>query len=117
MAVLVLGTALVALVRMLSLGRLSADVDAKRVVALSLLRREAELVRVRDYDRLADEPAAPVEDTPGYSRSVTVAGAGTGLKRVTVTVHWDSPTGKAVSESVEFIMAETVLPFSTSEMP
>jgi hypothetical protein len=102
---------------MLSLGRLSADVDAKRVVALSLLRQEAELVRVRNYQRIASEAAAPVEGKPGYSRSVTVAGAGDGLKRVTVTVHWDSPTGNAVSESVEFIMAETVLPVSTSEMP
>ena len=67
-------------------------------VGLAAMRREAELMRVRDYEQVATEAAAPVEDRPGYSRSVTVAGAGDGLKRVTVTVHWDSPTGKAVSD-------------------
>ena len=117
MAVLVFGTALVALVQMLSLGRLGADVDAQRVVALSVLRHEAELMRMRDYHRLEDEAAVPLEDQPGYSRSLAVASAGDGLKLVTVTVHWESLTGNAVSESVQFVVADTVLPVSTKEMP
>jgi Tfp pilus assembly protein PilV len=117
LAALVLGTALVALVRMLDLGRVSLEADAKRAVALSLLRREVELVRARGYDALATEAAQALADAPDYSRSVTAVYAGGGLKLVTVTITWDSPTKDAVSESVQFVVADNVLPTWTWEMP
>ena len=117
MAVLVLGTALVALVRMLALGRLSEEADAKRVVALSILRHEAELVRARGYDSVATEATTPVAGAPGYSRSMTAVYVGGGLKWVTVTVYWTSPTGTSVSESVQLLMGDTVLPVRTWEVP
>jgi prepilin-type N-terminal cleavage/methylation domain-containing protein len=117
MAVVVLGTALVALTRMLALGRLAADTDAKRMVALRILRRETELVRAAGYQRVATQVAAAVPDEPGCSRAVAVASAGTGLKRVTVTVTWTSPTGATASESLEFMVADTPLPMRTMEAP
>lgn len=117
MAALVLGTALVALVRMLNLGRLSADADHKRVVALQLLRREVEVLRVRGYEPLEAEAEQPIPDNNEYTRSVAVVPDGDGLKRVTVTVHWDSPTGSRVSESLEFMAADSVLPMRTFEVP
>lgn len=117
MAVLVLGTALVALVRMLTLGRLSAEVDAKRVVALEIVRNRAATLHTRGYDTLENEPVAPIPDNPGYSQSITVTAAGAGLKLVTVTVYWQSPTGIQVSESVQFLAADTVLPMRTQEVP
>jgi hypothetical protein len=117
LAVLVLGTSLVALSRMLILGRLSADADAKRVVALSILRREADLVHARGYDNLASELLKPVPDSPGYGRSITVADAGTGFKLVTVTVSWKSSTDKEVSESVHFLVGDAALPVRSWEVP
>jgi len=117
LAVLILGTTLVALTRMLVLGRLSADADAKRIVALSILRHEADLMHARGYSSLASEPQAPIEGQPGYERAITVADAGNGLKLVTVTVAWDSPTGKAVSESVQFLVGDAVLPVRSWEVP
>jgi Tfp pilus assembly protein PilV len=117
LAALVLGTALVALVRMLNLGRVSLDADAKRAIALSLLRREAELVRARGYDALATQAAEPLADAPAYSRAITAVYAGGGLKLVTVTITWDSPTKSAVSESVQFVVADNVLPTWTWEEP
>ena len=117
LAVLVLGTSLVALTRMLILGRLSSDADAKRVVALSILRCEADLVHARGYDSLASEPHSAVPDNPGYARSITVTDAGSGLKRVTVTVSWVSPTSKNVSESVQFLVGDGVLPVRSWEVP
>ena len=116
-AVLVLGTALVALTRMLALGRLSMDTDTKRVVALSLLRREAALMQERGYATLATEAEALVEDASGYSRSITVTSAGVGLKLVTVRVSWQSPTGHAASESLQLIVADTVLPMESWDVP
>ena len=116
LAVLVLGTSLVALTRMLILGRLSADADAKRVVALSILRYQAELVRARGYESLASEPARPMADNPGYSRSLTVADVSAGLKLVTVTVSWVSPTGKSVSECVHSLVGDEALPVRSWEM-
>jgi len=115
LAVLVLGTALVALTRMLVLGRVCADADAKRVVALELLREEAELVKARGYDGAASEAATAVEAHPEYVRSVTATYVGGGLKRVIVTVSWDSPTGQAASESVTFLLGDSVLPVRTWE--
>lgn len=117
MAVLVLGTALVALTRMLRLGRLGEEADAKRAVALSLLRQEAELAHARGYDRVENVAAAPVADQPAYSRSVAAADIGGGLKLVTVTVAWESPTAGAVSESVQFLVSDSVLAVETWEEP
>jgi prepilin-type N-terminal cleavage/methylation domain-containing protein len=117
MAVLVLGTALVALVKMLTLGRLSAEADAMRAVAHNILRREAELVQAQGYASVTDQAAAVIAGEPDYTRSVAVASAGDGLKRVTLTVSWDSPTGVNVSESLEFLVADTVLPVRTLEVP
>ncbi|MBN1918209.1 MAG: hypothetical protein JW889_09885 [Verrucomicrobia bacterium] len=115
LAVLVLGTSLVALTRMLTLGHLCADADAKRVVALQLLREEAELLKARGYDGVANEAADAVEGHTGYLRSVTATYVGGGLKRVTVTVSWDSPTGQTASESVSFLLGDSVLPARTWE--
>ena len=117
MAVLVLGTALVALVRMLSLGRMSAEADGKRVVALSILRNEAALVRARGYQNLTSLAAAPVESDTDYSRSIAVTNAGSGLKEVTVTVSWESPTGRTASESIQIVVADTALAVSSWEVP
>jgi hypothetical protein len=117
LAVLVLGTSLVALTRMLMLGRLSADADAKRVVALSILRCQTDLVRARGYDNLASEQAAPVADNAGYERSITVTSAGSGLKLVTVTVSWVSATGQNVSESVQLLVGDGALPVRSWEVP
>jgi prepilin-type N-terminal cleavage/methylation domain-containing protein len=117
LAVLILGTALVALTRMLILGRLSADADAKRIVALSILRHEADLVHARGYSGVATEAPATVASQSGYERSITVTDAGSGLKLVTVTVAWDSPTGKAVSESVQFLVGDALLPVRSWEVP
>jgi Tfp pilus assembly protein PilV len=116
LAVLVLGTELVALTRMLVIGRLCADADAKRVVALQILREQAELVRARGYDGAVNEAAATVGDHPGYSRSVTATYVGGGLKSVTVTVTWNSPTGQIASESVGFFLGDSVLPVRTWEV-
>jgi len=115
MAVLVLGTALVGLVRMLDLGRLGLDADTKRVAALSLLRHEAALVKARGYESLANEAATSVAAEPGYARSLSVVYAGGGLKLVTVTVSWKSPTGKVVSESAQLLVADTQLPMGVME--
>ena len=117
MAVLVLGTALVALAQMLRLGRLGEEADARRAVALSFLRQEAELARVRGYRGAEDEPASPVEDNPAYSRSIAAADVGSGLKLVTVTVTWESPTVGSVSESVVFLVSDSVLAVETWEEP
>jgi prepilin-type N-terminal cleavage/methylation domain-containing protein len=117
MAVLVLGTALVALTRMLRLGSLSQEADAQRAVALSLLRQEAELARARGYDGVETIAAAPVTGAPAYTRSVTAAGHGGGLKLVTVTVTWESPTAGTVSESVQLVVGDSVLPVETWEEP
>ena len=117
LAVFVLGTALVSLVQMLRLGRMSLDADTKRVVALSILRREAELVRARGYDALVTEAALALADEPAYNRSITVVYAGGGLKLVTITVYWTTPTGKAVSESLQLLVADTVLPVRTLKRP
>ena len=81
LAVLVLGASLVALTRMLILGRLSSDADAKRVVALSILRREADLVQARGHDSLVSEPATSVPDS-------TVSPAG--------SCRIDTPSNRAV---------------------
>ncbi len=117
MAVLVLGTALVALTRMLRLGRLGEEADARRAVALSLLRQEAELTHARGYERIENVAAAPVADNPAYSRSVAAVNVGGGLKLVTVTVTWESPTAGPVSESVQFLVGDSVLPVETWEEP
>jgi Tfp pilus assembly protein PilV len=117
LAVLVLGTALVALTRMLVLGRLCADADAQRVVALSILREQAERARVRGYNSLESQAAAAVDGQPGYSRSLEVASAGVGLRLVTITVFWDSPTGRPVSEAVQCLVGDAVLPTQTREAP
>ena len=117
LAVLIVGTALVALTRMLTLGRLCADADAKRVVALSILREQVELAKARGYSGLDDEAASAVDGQPGYSHSLDVMNAGNGLKLVTVTVLWNSPTGLEVSESVQFIVSDAVLPVRSWEVP
>ncbi len=117
MAVLVLGTALVGLVKMLTLGRLGAEADARRAVAHNILRREAELVQAQGYGSVAAQAAAAVAGESDYTRSVAVASEGVGLKRVTVTVSWQSPTGKELSESLVFLVADTMLPVRTLEVP
>jgi Tfp pilus assembly protein PilV len=116
LAVLVLGTALVALTRMLTLGRLCSDADATRVAALQILREQAELVKARGYDGVSEAAATAVEGHAGYTRSIAASYVGGGLKRVTVTVSWDSPTGTTASESVSFLIGDSVLPVRTWEV-
>lgn len=117
LAVLIVGTALVALTRMLTLGRLVADTDAERVVALSILREQAALVKARGSAALEDQVATALDEHPGYWQALDVTNAGDGLKLVKVTVSWNSPTGREVSESAQFIVSDAVLPVRSWEAP
>lgn len=116
LAVLVLGTALVALTRMLALGRLGADADAKRVVALSILREQAELAKARGFSGIESQAATTLDAHPGYTYSVSWLAMGSRLKVVTITVNWASPTGAAASDSVTFVAGQSVLPVRTWEV-
>lgn len=109
MCMIVLMVAFTGFAEMFSNGNLLASNNRGRLYALSALRHEFESLRnmtsaefdaidALDDTTFANDPLANLDQ--GEGRIYIDAGAGADIRKVTLEVSWESPTGQDLSESL-----------------
>ena len=111
-AVVVLGTALVAIARMFQLGSAVTQSDRMQVVALNLLARDAELLKERDFSSIASESRRALDDYGTYEVETTVTDIDSNFKQATVTIYWNNVMGGEASQSVNLLKGASDVPVS-----
>ncbi len=107
-SLVIVGIALVAILRMFSFGSRSNISNQDRVIACNLLQRKVEEIKCKDFSTDVTESGISYTNFSDYTLNVsqiTPYNANSYLKRVDVDVNWANPLGSQ-SETMSTLVAD-----------
>jgi type II secretory pathway pseudopilin PulG len=91
--IVIIVIALFPLLRALSISLFVSSDTESTMIAANLLQSKMEEIRALSFDQIASEAKAPVENSPGFQRAVSITSPYPKLKKIKVTVYWKQSGG------------------------
>ena len=90
MTIILVSTAFVSLMQVLSAGLFAGGDNENQLVAINLAQEKIDELRNKSYSNIVNETKAAVSGFPAFQREVAVTSPQAGLKQVSVNLYWFS---------------------------
>lgn len=103
LAILLLGTGLVALLQVVNTGLFVGGQNENTIIAANLVQEKIEESRNASFSSVVSEAKAVVSGFPAFNRQVDVTTLQSGLKQVSVTVYWFAKNTETNTNMVTYV--------------